>query len=164
MLETKRQNFNITLEQEAKLNWLQEAMGASNMKETIVRSLDIMFILKQNLTPGSKLFLQTPEGEVRILIPELESNHNQDWLYLVKRPHQWRKQLYIKGRKLLASTVWQDLMINQMSKEEAATNWNLPITVIEEVIAYCETYQDLIKLEAEEEGYCLQEKGVNLEF
>ncbi|WP_199249571.1 hypothetical protein [[Phormidium] sp. ETS-05] len=30
------------------------------------------------------------------------------WQYLVERPHPWRRQLYIKGRKLLASTVWQD--------------------------------------------------------
>ncbi|MBL1208730.1 MAG: hypothetical protein FWJ34_03050 [Geminocystis sp. GBBB08] len=101
---------------------------------------------------------------MRLLIPELESNSNEDWLYLVQRPHEWRKQLYIKGRKLLASTVWQDLIINEMSKEEAADNWNLPIAVIEEVISYGETYQDLIKLEAEEEAYRLKEKGVNGEF
>jgi hypothetical protein len=163
MLETKRQNFNITPEQEAKLNWLQEAIGTPNIKETILRSLDVMCTLKQNLTPGNKLFIHTPQGEVRLLIPELESNNNEDWLYLVKRPHQWRKQLYIKGRKLLASTVWQDLIINQMSKEEAADNWNLPLAVIEEVITYCETHQDLIKLEAKEEGYRLEEKGVSLE-
>ena len=163
MIETKRQNFNITPEQEAKLNWLQSAIGTPNIKETILRSLDVMFTLKQNLTPGSKLFIHTPQGEVKLLIPELESSQNEDWLYLVKRPHQWRKQLYIKGRKLLASIVWQDLIINQMSKEEAADNWNLSVAVIEEVISYCETHQDLIKLEAQEEAYRLQEKGVNLE-
>jgi len=164
MVETKRQNFNITPDQEAKLIWLQQAMGTPNLKETILRSLDVVFTLKQNLTSGNRLFLHTSSGEVRLLIPELESNDNEDWLYLVKRPHKWRKQLYIKGRKLLASTVWQDLIVNQMSKEEASENWNLPLAVIKEVICYCEKDQDLIKLEAEEEAYRLQEKGVNLEF
>lgn len=163
MVETKRQNFNITPEQEAKLIWLQQAMGTPNIKETILRSLDIVITLKQNLTSGNCLFLHTSSGKVRLLIPELESNNDGDWLYLVKRTHEWRKQLYIKGHKLLASTVWQDLRINQMSKEEAAENWNLPLAAIEEVICYCEKYQDLIKLEAEEEAYRLQEKGVLLE-
>lgn len=158
--ESKRQNFNITPEQEAKLNWLQQEMGTPNMKETIVRALDVVFTLKSNLTRGNRLFLHTSQGEVRLLIPELESNCSQDWLYLVQRPHTCRKQLYIKGRKLLASTVWQDLIINKMSKEEASDNWNLPIAVIEEVIAYSESHQDLIKLEAEEEAYRLKEKGV----
>ncbi len=39
-VETKRQNFNITPEQEAKLNWLRDAIGAPNTKETILRSID----------------------------------------------------------------------------------------------------------------------------
>lgn len=143
IVETKRQNFNITPEQEAKLTWLQQALGTPNIKETILRSLDVVLTLKRNLQSGNRLFLHTSEGEVRLLIPELESNHNEDWLYLVKRPHEWRKQLYIKGRKLLASTIWQDLIINEMSNEEAAENWNLPLAVIEEVICYCEKYQYL---------------------
>ncbi|MEL6381101.1 MAG: hypothetical protein AAFQ89_01230 [Cyanobacteria bacterium J06626_18] len=42
--------------------------------------------------------------------------------YLVTRAHPWRRQLYIKGRKLLASTVWRDLISNGMSPEQAAEN------------------------------------------
>ncbi|MEH2141008.1 hypothetical protein [Nostoc sp.] len=33
-VEAKRQNFNITPEQEAKLNWLRDAIAAPNTKET----------------------------------------------------------------------------------------------------------------------------------
>jgi hypothetical protein len=87
----------------------------------------------------------------------------EDWQYLVSRPHAWRKQLYLKGRKLLASIVWQDMISNQMSLEEAAENWDLPLAAIHEVIHYCESHQELIKLEAEEEGDRLTTKGVSLE-
>ncbi|ALF53228.1 hypothetical protein ACX27_10845 [Nostoc piscinale CENA21] len=87
----------------------------------------------------------------------------ENWQYLVARPHPWRKQLYIKGRKLLASTIWQDMMANQMSSEEAAENWDLPLSAIEEVINYCESHQELLKLEADEELYRLQVKGVSIE-
>ncbi len=91
-------------------------------------------------------------------IPETEN-----WQYLVTRPHPWRKQLYIKGHKLLASTVWQDMITNHMSPEEAAENWDLPLSAIYEVIRYCESHQELLKLEADEERYRLQAKGVSLE-
>ncbi|MGA9381514.1 MAG: hypothetical protein WBV73_22370 [Phormidium sp.] len=65
----------------------------------------------------------------------------EDWQYLVARSHPWRRQLYIKGRKLLASTVWQDMMANEMSPEQAAENWDLPLSAIYEVIRYCENHQ-----------------------
>jgi hypothetical protein len=163
MVETKRQNFNITSEQEAKLHWLREAIGAPNTKETILRAIELMVTLKRHLRPGSQLFLHTPQGQVRLLIPELESPQTRDWQYLVERPHPWRRQLYIKGRKLLASTVWQDMIANKMTPEEAAENWSLPLCAIHEAVRYCESHTELLKLEAEEERYRLEEQGVSLE-
>jgi len=88
---------------------------------------------------------------------------NATWQFLVSRPHSWRQQLYIKGRKLLASTVWQDMIVNSMSLEQAAENWDLPLAAIDEAVQYCQTHQDLVKLEAEEERHRLREKGVSLE-
>ena len=87
-----------------------------------------------------------------------------DWQYLAKRNHPWRKQLYVKGQKLLASTIWQDMIANEMSVEEAADNWNLPLEAINEVIRYCESHNDLLKLEADEENYRLVAKGVSFEL
>jgi uncharacterized protein (DUF433 family) len=90
--------------------------------------------------------------------PEIEN-----WQYLVSRPHSWRKQLYIKGRKLLASTIWRDMTANQMSPEQAAENWDLPLSAIYEAIDYCQKYQEILKLEADEERYRLEVKGVQVE-
>ena len=87
----------------------------------------------------------------------------ENWQYLVARPHAWRKQLYIKGRKLLASTICRDMTANQMSAEQAAENWDLPLSAIYEAIDYCENHQELLKLEADEERYRLEAKGVQLE-
>ena len=63
----------------------------------------------------------------------------------------------------MASTVWLDAIANEMSPEEAADNWELPIAAIHEVFRYCQTNQELLKMEAEEDGFRLQEKGVSLE-
>ena len=100
-------------------------------------------------------------SEVRQLLQN--PSQPEVWQYLVFRPHPWRKQLYIKGHKLLASTVWQDLMANQLSPEQAAENWDLPLSAIYEAIQYCESHQDLLKLEANEERYRLEVKGISVE-
>ncbi len=85
------------------------------------------------------------------------------WQYLEPRPSSWRKQLYIKGRKLTAFTVWSDMIANEDTLEETADNWNLPLEVIREAIEYCENNQELLKSEAEEERCYLEERGVVLE-
>ena len=110
------------------------------------------------LSTGDRLDL------IATLIQSLQSQVEiEDWQYLAKRNHPWRKQLYIKGRKLLASTVWQDTVTNEMSREEAAANWDLPIDAIDEVFRYCESHQDLLKLEADETYYRLVSKGASFE-
>lgn len=101
---------------------------------------------------------------ISALIQSLQNTvQTEDWQYLVARAHPWRQQLYIKGRKLLASIVWQDMVANQMSLEQAAENWDLPLSAIDEVVRYCESHQDLLKLEADEERYRLETIGVSLE-
>ncbi len=133
-LQPSGRTSTLRREQEAKLNWLRDVIGAPNAKETILSSIDLMVTLNRHIRPGTQLFLYTPEGQVRLLIPELESPQTGDWQYLVERPHPWRRQLYIKGRKLLASTLWQNMIANKMSKEEAADNWNLPLGAIHEAV------------------------------
>ncbi len=85
------------------------------------------------------------------------------WQYIEQRPNSWRKQLYLKGRKLSAQTVWLDMLVNDDTPEEAADNWDLPLAAIEEAICYCETHRELLQQEAEEERRYLEEGGVLLE-
>ncbi len=85
------------------------------------------------------------------------------WQYLETRSDSWRKQLYIKGRKLRARTVWSDMIVNEDTLSEAADNWDLPLQAIVEVIDYCQSHQDLLQQEAEMERKYLEEKGVQLE-
>ena len=95
--------------------------------------------------------------------PPTEASHQEQWKYLEKRPHLWRKQLYVKGRRLKAFGVWMDMIVNEMTTYEAADNWDLPLAAIEEIIEYCETNQELLKQEADQERHYLEERGINLE-
>ncbi len=85
------------------------------------------------------------------------------WQYLEQRPDSWRKQLYIKNRKLKAFTVWINLKVNEMTPEEGVENWDLPIEAIYEAIEYCEQNQELLKQEAEAERQYLEAQGVQIE-
>lgn len=88
---------------------------------------------------------------------------NKQWKYLEKRPNSSRNQLYLKGRKLLASIVWSDMIVNNDTIEETAVNWDLPVEAIEEAIEYCQQHQELIEFEALQEKEYLESKGYNLE-
>ncbi len=92
-----------------------------------------------------------------------ELKRETQWQYLEKRPHPWRQQLCFKGRRLKAFDVWSDMIVNDMTPQEAAFNWELPLDAIEEAIEYCQTHQDLLRREAEEERRRLEAKGISLE-
>lgn len=84
------------------------------------------------------------------------------WQYLEQRPQSWRQQLYIKGRKLTALTVWADAVANNMTPEEVADSKELPLAAVLEAIEYCETHQTLLQQEAEAERRYLESRGVCL--
>ena len=85
------------------------------------------------------------------------------WQYLEQRPHPWRQQLYIKGRRIKASTVWIDMLANELTPEEVAENKDLSLAAVKEAIAYCESHQDLLRKEAQIERQRLESKGISLE-
>ncbi|MBI1334493.1 MAG: hypothetical protein JST12_02425 [Armatimonadetes bacterium] len=84
------------------------------------------------------------------------------WTYLCLRPHPWRRQLSIKGTKLLASTVWQDMTANGLTPEQVAEDLDLPLPAILEATRYCEANNDLIRMEAAEERNRLADAGLKL--
>ena len=131
---------------QARLDYLREQNESADITETEHQEL-LGFVSR----------VENEDAERAAAILQLAQNQVEidDWQYLAKRNHPWRKQLYVKGQKLLASTIWQDMIANEMSVEEAADNWNLPLDAIDEVVRYCESYRDLLKLEAEKEAYKL---------
>ncbi len=90
------------------------------------------------------------------------NSHQTQWQYLEQRPHPWRKQLYLKGKRVKASVIYSDMIVNNETVEEAADNWDLPIAAIQEIIDYCQTHQELLKLEAAKERQIVLE-GVTVE-
>lgn len=159
--DLKRQNFNITPEQESEIEHLKNTINASSAKDAILWAVHLLNILAHEVMLGGTICVEKKDGEKeRVLIPELERSTGSEWTYLVARPHPWRRQLYVKGRKLPAYTVWTDIVTNNMSIQETADNWDLPIAAIEEITKYCKENLDLLKIEADEEKQRLMAQGV----
>jgi len=85
------------------------------------------------------------------------------WIYLVERPHPWRRQLSIKGRNLTVGQLISTLRANSLSLEQLAGAVDLPLEAVSEALAYYERFRPLIELEAAEERSRLARKGYELE-
>ena len=85
------------------------------------------------------------------------------WQYLEPRPDSWRKQLFFKGRRLRPFTVWSSMLVEEMTPEEVAYNWDLSLDEVTEAIAYCEANREVLKQDAEAERRYLEERGIDLE-
>lgn len=83
------------------------------------------------------------------------------WIYLEERAHPWKKQLFVKGRKLPAAAVWSSMIANGLSTQEAVEDWDLSVDVVEEILAYCQANIALLEMEAQEEFRALKEKEIS---
>lgn len=163
-IETKRANFDLTPEQDEILAGLRASLSASSTKDTVLRAIQLTTVLVAELRRGNHLFVGRSVSEAsRLIIPEVEATAPTSWKWLVERPHPWRRQLWIKGRRVLASNVWIAALTNDLSVEEAAEDWDLPKEAVEEIFQYCEANRDLIAAEANEEKQLLARAGKSVE-
>lgn len=160
--DIKRQNFNVNADQIADLEAAQAYLHAPTIKDAMLRSARVVNLLARELQAGKKLVVVDGNGQTsRLVISDLETG-SPSWNYLCARPHPWRTQLYIKGRKLLASTVWNDLIANDFTPEEAAEDRDLPVEAVLEAIRYSEQNLSLIRMEAEEEKARILSGGIQV--
>lgn len=154
MATTKRQNFNITPEQEAGIAQLKELIDSPTTKDAILSAVRVLTVLAKELKEGRQIYMAA-EGSAKmhkLLIPEIEVLKPPRYKYLVERPHEWRCQLYVKGRRLPAASVYRDYLLEGRTIDELADDWELPAAAVEECIRYGEENQALFQMEAEEEA------------
>lgn len=148
----KRQNFNVTPEEEAELTRLREVLGAPSIKDAVLRAARTLLVLSNEVREGRRIYAVDSAGEkTRLLLPDVEAPLSGGWRFLVERPHSWKRQLFVKGRKLPAANVWRSMIVDKQTVEEAAFDWDLPVEAVDEIIRYCEANRELISAEAEEE-------------
>jgi len=110
---SKRVNFDLSPEQDELLENLRAKLAASSTKEAVLRAAQLTSLLLDEMQHGNRLFVgKSPATATRIAIPGIDTSFSEQWRWLVERPHPWRRQLWVKGRELLASAVWLDALTN----------------------------------------------------
>jgi uncharacterized protein (DUF433 family) len=84
------------------------------------------------------------------------------WIYLIARPHRWRRQLSIKGRNLTVGQLLSTMRANRYTPQQASDELELPLAAIQEALAYYAENRELIEMEATEERRRLSERGLSL--
>lgn len=156
--ESKRENFDVSPEQQADIEALQTALDASSKKEAVLIAVQLALHLAAETKKGNQFFVGPPgETPHRLVMLGLEKPETRRWNYLVEHSHPWKRQLYVKGRNLPAAAVWIGMQTNNLNIEDAMENWDLPRAALLEIIDYCESNQVLLKMEAAEEERLLNE-------
>jgi uncharacterized protein (DUF433 family) len=87
----------------------------------------------------------------------------EEYQYLERRPHPWRKQLYLKGRNMTVGHLVYDMRTNHITPEEAVANYNLPLEQVQEALLYYQRHRDVIEADAAEERRRLEARGIQLD-
>src|SRR5438034_404250 len=85
------------------------------------------------------------------------------WKYLAPNPKSKYKQLFIKGRRIRARTLYGAYMSAEepMTPEEIAADYDLPLEVVQEAIAYCQSDPPEIREDFEREERIMEATGMN---
>ncbi|HEX3464994.1 MAG TPA: hypothetical protein VHS78_13185 [Candidatus Elarobacter sp.] len=76
----------------------------------------------------------------------------QQYTYLVMRPHRWRRQLSFNGRRLTVGHFLGRMRAEDWTPEEAAADFDLPVEAAYEAVQYGERHASLIASEDAEDA------------
>lgn len=80
-----------------------------------------------------------------------EALANDRWMWLIEQPHSWRRQLWIKGRRMTAVQLVGHMQGSDWTPEETARQFRLPVDAVLEAQRYVGANADLVEAEAIEE-------------
>lgn len=89
-------------------------------------------------------------------------NAPMTWKYLVRKPKSVYKQLFIKDRWIAARTIYGQVLGEEArTLDEIAADYGLPLEVVLEAIAYCESKPPEIREDWEREQALIQTTGMD---
>jgi uncharacterized protein (DUF433 family) len=88
---------------------------------------------------------------------------SNNWQYLERRPGSFYRQLFLKGTRIMARTVYGWYMTEEdpQTPEEIAAAYNLPLEAVKEAIAYCESNPPEVEQDFEREEALMEATGMN---
>lgn len=91
------------------------------------------------------------------VLPGLEEQLTTDMTWLVRRPHAWRRQMWVKGRRVTAGDLARTVEIEGWTLEQAAEEYDLPVAAILEAQRYLAANRELVIAEEQENALAAQQ-------
>lgn len=144
-----------------------ERFYRGSLNETVLAALSLFQWLVRQRSAGRRVIAvpadQMPNAFEEPVLPGLEEAMSPKWNWLVEREHPWRRQLWIKGRRIAAGDLARTVEIEGWSPEQAADEFDLPVDAVEEAVRYLAESRDLVLAE-ERENLLAAATGAQSEF
>jgi uncharacterized protein (DUF433 family) len=84
-----------------------------------------------------------------------------NWKYLEPRPGSFYRQLFIKGRRIRARSLYGHYMSEEdpWTPQQIAAEYDLPVEAVKEAIAYCQSNPPEIEQDFRREEALMEAKG-----
>jgi uncharacterized protein (DUF433 family) len=82
---------------------------------------------------------------------QLDPHEGETYRFLERRPHPWRKELWVVGRGMTVGQLLYSMRANRLSVAESAENYDLPPEAVQEALVYYLRHKDLIEADVNEE-------------
>ncbi len=151
----KRRRIQIDLrpEDELTLDRARRVWGTQGDSETGRALLSLFARLSAAVELGTVVsFLPGDDPRAVDAIPEVTSALRPEarYRFLVRVPHEWRKQLSIKGRRITAGQLVNSMEANGWTAEATAEEFDLDALAVAEALDYVSRNRRLIDAEAAE--------------
>jgi uncharacterized protein (DUF433 family) len=86
-----------------------------------------------------------------------------NWKYLEPRPGSFYRQLFLKGRRIRARTLYGLSVSDEepLTPEQIAAEYDLPLEAVQEAIAYCASNPPEIEQDFRREEALMEATGMN---
>lgn len=134
-----------------------------SLNDTVVTALATLNWLVRQRRAGKRVIAvpatDMPNVFEEPVVPGLEEAMSEQWIWLVEREHPWRRQLWIKGRRLSAGDLARTLEIEGWDADQGAHEFDLPVEAVEEAQRYLVANRDLVLAEERENRLAVQATG-----
>jgi uncharacterized protein (DUF433 family) len=160
-----REKLELTPEQARILDLVATRLGGRSRSDLLQDALGMLLWHVQETQRGRKVVSVVPkeaeqlEHAVELARPVATLSSPDLYEYLVARPHRWRRQLGLKGRNMSVGQLVASMNVENMTAQEGAERYELPLAQVQEALVYYEANKDLIEAEFREEKRILQAHG-----
>lgn len=163
---TKRRRLTVDLppESEAATRALADRYFRGVTADAVRASLSLLSWVLEARRSGKRVVAVPAEGlpdrYEEPVLTGVEEQLNDSPTWLVARPHPWRRQLWIKGRRVTAGDLARTVEIEGWTPEMASTELGLPIEAVLEAQRYLAQNRELVEAEERENAFAAQQSSL----